>query len=124
MTPDTLLFRQVNPSWVQAGRVTSQVFKPTTKDKKRLSVYNGDLVSAEASWLHYTNELRFSSVGVLAVTVAECERQALTAEPDPAPFPAHAVIKFDNCSTSEIVKKAKYLKQFAEERGWQYQSES
>lgn len=123
MTPDTLLFRQVNPSWIQAGRVTSQVFKPTPKDKKRLSVYNGDLVSAEASWLHYANELQFSSVGVLAVTVEECQQQALTVEPDPEPFPAHAVIKFDDCSSSQIVKKAKYLKQNAEARGWQYQAD-
>jgi len=123
MTPDTLLFRQVNPSWIQAGRVTSQVFKPTPKDNKRLSVYNGDLVSAEGSWVHYTNELQFSSVGVLAVTVEECQGQRLPAEPDPNPFPEHAVIRFDGCSASQIKKKAKYLKQHAEARGWQYQDD-
>lgn len=124
MTPATLLLRQVNPSWIQAGRVTSQVFKPTAKDKKRLSVYDGDLVSAKDSWEHYTNELQFSSVGVLAVTVEECHRQELTAESDPAQFPAHAVIRFDDCSTLQIAKKAKYLKQDAEARGWQYQAEA
>jgi hypothetical protein len=124
MTPGTLLLRQVNPSWIQAGRVTSQVFKPTAKDKERLSVYNGDLVSAEDSWKHYTNELQFSSVGVLAVTVEECQRQELTAEPDPEQFPAHVVIRFDACSASQIAKKAKHLKQDAEARGWQYQAEA
>jgi hypothetical protein len=124
MTSGTLLLRQVNPSWIQAGRVTSQVFKPTSKDNNRLSVYDGDLVSAEDSWYHYTNELQFSSVGVLAVTVEECQRQELAAEPDPVPFAAHAVIMFDGWSTSEIAKKAKYLKQSAEARGWQYQAEA
>jgi hypothetical protein len=124
MTPGTLLLRQVNPSWIQAGRVTSQVFKPTPKDEGRLSVYNGDLVSAEDSWKHYTNELHFSSVGVLAVTVEECQRQELNAEPDPERFPAHVVIRFDACSRSQIAKKAKHLKQDAEARGWQYQAEA
>ena len=123
MTGDTLLLRQVNPSWIQVGRVTSQVFRPTPKDKKRLSVYDGDLVSAEEAWEHYTDELGFASVGVLAVTVDECEAQDLTAESDPKPFRAHAVIKFDNCPTSQIAKKAKHLKKAAETRGWQYQSE-
>ena len=42
MTPDTLLFRQVNPGWIREGRVTSQAFKPTAKDEKKLSVYDGD----------------------------------------------------------------------------------
>jgi hypothetical protein len=34
----TLLHRQINPSWVQQGRVTSQAFRPTPKDESKLSV--------------------------------------------------------------------------------------
>jgi len=36
----TLLHRQVNPAFVQSGRVTSQAFKPTPKDQGLLSVYD------------------------------------------------------------------------------------
>ena len=121
---DTLLLRQVHPAWVQAGRVTSQAFKPTPKDGKRLSVYDGDLISAAESWRHFTSELGFASTGVMAVTVEECKKLDLSVEPDPKPFPSHAVIKFDDCSAAEIPKKAKYLKQFAESRGWLYQTET
>ena len=65
MTDDTLLLRQVNPAWIQDGRITSQVFRPTPKDSKRLSVYDGDQISAEDAWSHYVRELELESVGVL-----------------------------------------------------------
>jgi len=124
MTGDTLLFRQVSPLWVQAGRITSQVFKPMPKDEKRLSVYDGDQMTPEASWSHYTDELGFQSVGVVAVTVGECKKHELPAERDPEPFLEHVVIKFDDCSNSQIEKKAKHLKKAAETRGWQYKAEA
>lgn len=123
MTSGTLLLRQVNPSWVQDGRVTSQVFKPTARDERRLSVYDGDQIAAEPAWRHYTESLGFQSVGVLAVSVKECETLELTAESDPKPFDEHAVIDFGDVSTSQIEKKAKRLKMAAEKRGWQYQAE-
>ena len=123
MTDDTLLLRQVNPAWIQSGRITSQVFRPTPKDSKRLSVYDGDQISAEEAWSHYVKELELSSVGVVAVTVAECEEQDLPVTPDIAPFPEHVVIQFDGCSNSQIKTKAKRLTQAAEGRGWQYRME-
>src|SRR5262245_40202003 len=104
--------------------MTSQVFKPTPKDNSRLSVYDGDQVTASQAWSHYTTELGFASTGVVAVTVAECEALALPAEPDPLPFPAHAVIRFDTCTPSQIEKKAKRLKAAAETRGWLHQAEA
>lgn len=123
MTAATLLHRQVNPVWVQAGRITSQVFKPTPKDEKRLSVYDGDQITAEDAWGHFTGSLGHSSVGVVAVTVGECAQQELPAEPDSTPFPEHVLIRFDDCSKSQIEKKAKHLKKAAETRGWQYEAE-
>ena len=123
MTDDTLLLRQVNPAWIQDGRITSQVFRPTPKDSKRLSVYDGDQISAEDAWSHYVKELGNASVGIVAVTVAECEEQDLPVAPDPAPFPEHVVIKFDDYTNSQIRTKAKLLTQAAEERGWQYRAE-
>ncbi len=121
MTEYTLLLRQVHPSWVQEGRITSQVFKPTPKDTKKLSVYNGDLTEAQQSWEHYTH-MQFQSIGVLAVTVGECDRHELETNPDPIPNnKAHAIINFKPYSESDIKKKAKSLTRIASERGWRYQ---
>lgn len=123
MTGATLLHRQVHPSWVQQGRVTSQVFRPTPKDEKRLSVYDGDLITAEAAWNHFTNSLGYASIGVLAVTVAECAAHDLHVAPDPAHFPEHVLIDFAGLSEGSTKKKAKYLTAAADSRGWQYQME-
>src|SRR5437016_4067739 len=87
MTGVTVLLRQVHPSFVQAGRVTSQVFRPTPKDGRLLSVYDGDQITAERSWLHFTSQDNCRSVGVLAVTVNECVAEALNVRSDPEPFP-------------------------------------
>ena len=123
MNEATLLHRQVNPSWIQSGRVTSQAFKPTPKDQRRLSVYDGDQISPVGAWRHYTETLGFTSVGILGVTVAECESLELAAEPDPQPFPEHAVIIFGEFSNAQTEKKAKQLRAFATARGWQFDAE-
>ena len=47
------LHRQVHPSWVQEGRITSQAFSPTPKDAGLLSVYDGKQIAAEGSFNHY-----------------------------------------------------------------------
>ena len=120
MTPETLLLRQVNPSWIRNGRITSQVFRPTSKDKKRLSVYDGDQITPPEAHHHYTREVGWSSDGVMAVTMAECGRQDLPVTSDPDPFPEHAVIDFRACSNTEIRTKAKRLTEAAQLRGWQY----
>ncbi len=123
MTNETLLLRQVNPLWIQLDRVTSQVFRPTPKDEKRLSVYDGDQISAAGSWRHFTDELGFASVGVLAVTQGECVELDLAAQSDPTPFPEHAIIDFTGFEEGQIKKKSKQLKAAAEARGWQHQAE-
>ena len=60
MTPETQLLRQINPSFIKKGRITSQVFSPTPKDKKKLSVYDGDLITPEEAWAHFTEQLRLN----------------------------------------------------------------
>ncbi len=92
MNAGTPLHRQVHPSWVQEGRVSSQAFKPTKKDDHCLSVYDGDLIDAETAWRHYVYTLGHSSVGVLDVTVEECEILELTVTPDPDAFPEHVLL--------------------------------
>mgnify|MGYP003593793447 CR=1 FL=1 len=121
MTSETLLHRQVNPSWIQAGRISSQVFRPTLKDEKLLSVYDGDLIRPENAWVHFVHVLGFRSIGVVAVTMGECQSLDLPVRPDQTYFPEHAVIDFSACSGGEIERKAKYLKVTAEARGWLYQ---
>jgi hypothetical protein len=120
VTEETLLHRQVHPAWVQQGRVTSQVFRPTPKDEKRLSVYDGDQISAENAWRHFTEALGRASVGVMAVSVKDCIDQSLQVFPDPDPFPEHAVIDFSGLTENQIKRCAKYLKAAAESRDWQF----
>jgi len=121
MTEFTLLLRQVSPSWVKEGRLTSQVFKPTPKDNNRLSAYNGDMISPQDSWKHWTTVLNLNSVGVLAITVDECNKQGLAVECDGDPFPEHSTINFEGLSRRQQETKAKFLRKFALDRGWRYQ---
>lgn len=122
MKKDTLLYRQVNPSFIQNGEPSSQVFSPTPKDEKKLSVYDGELISAENSWKHFTNTLGLASKGTLAVTVIECEDEDLTVLPDPENFKEHTLIDFTQCSKNQIKSKAKKLKQKAMARDWCYKA--
>lgn len=122
MNNATQLYRQVNPVFIQEGRVTSQVFSPTPKDEKRLSVYDGDQITPEAAWKHFTETLNFNSVGVLAVTVQDCKQQNLSVAADSEPFPEHVLIDFRAVpSGGEMRKKAKILTKTAVDRGWLFQ---
>jgi len=123
MNSETLLYRQIHPSFVQLGRVTSQAFRPTPKDEQKLSVYDGDQITADNAYEHYVSSLELSSCGVMGLLCAECETLALTVQPDPAPFPEHAVIDFSDFSKKQTEKKAKQLKARAEARDWLYRGE-
>lgn len=116
--------RQIHPSWVQAGRVTSQAFRPTPKDEHCLSVYDGDLINPPAAYQHFTVDLGLASVGMMGVSVAECEALSLSVRADPEPYPEHVLIDFSDCSKKQAETKAKQLKAKAEHRGWLYQADS
>lgn len=124
MTDETLLLRQINPSWVQQDRVTSQAFRPTPKDERLLSVYDGDMITPEQSWKHYAEQLGHKSVGVMAVSVIECTEQELSVRNDREPFPEHAVIDFTDLGTGQVEKKSKRLRVAAESRGWRFRAEA
>ncbi len=123
MSPETLLYRQVNESWLQQGVPSSQTFRPTQKDNGKPSVYDGDIiVSAEAAYIHWTQDLKLTSFGVLAVTEAECSGKNLPAITDGIDFPAHATIDFTGCaSNGEIKRLAGELTKLSVARGWQHQ---
>ncbi len=119
MKEDTPLLRQVHPSFIQNGRVSSQVFRPTPKDDKKLSVYDGHAIAASDAYEHYTTSLKQSSVGVMAVTCQECKELELETKDDPLEnFPEHAVIDFSPYGTNPTEKKAKILRSRAEKRDW------
>ena len=120
MQGNTLLYRQVNPRWLQKGQVTSQAFKPTKKDERLLSVYDGDQITPENAWLHFTRNVGSKSAGVVGVSVAERNQLELPVRPDPNLFPEHAVIDFTGLSRGAMERKADALKIFAITRGWLY----
>lgn len=128
MHQDTLLLRQVHPSFVQADKIssqvfsiTSQVFRPTPKDDYKLSVYNGEKYSPKESHAHFTNmNSDFKSYGVVAVTIQECKNEALNCTENNFPFDGHSFIDFEELPNGQIEKKAKKLKNYATERGWLY----
>jgi hypothetical protein len=124
MNEATLLLRQIHPSFVQDKRPSSQAFRPTPKDEKKLSVYDGDQITPGNAWQHYTGDLGLHSCGVMAVSVVECRALDLPVNPEPEHFPEHALIDFSAHSKGATEKKAKLLKAKAESRGWLYQDDA
>lgn len=118
---DELLHRQVHPSFMQKGRVSSQAFRPTPKDENQLSISRGSMTTAEEA---YTEEKELESVGVWSVTVGECQTVELKAfhQPvnEPIPDPAHGFIDFRGVGNKPKEKKTKRLAAMARARGCQY----
>ena len=118
MNDQTLLLRQVHPNFLPEGALSSQAFYPFPKDDGRLSVYDGDQISAEASYHHYTVDLGYSSAGVWGMNCGEVASISLTSQPDPITnSPAHACIDFGRRVDKECRKLAKKLKELAVARG-------
>lgn len=122
MNEQTLLLRQVNPKFFENGQVSSQAFFPFPKDDGKLSVYDGDQISVEDAFRHYTEILGLASVGVWAVNGAEVVAEGLAYLPDPVEGNvAHAVIDFAARNEKECRKLAKKLRNLAVARGSLYQ---
>lgn len=122
MNQETLLLRQIHPSFIQQERITSQAFRPTPKDENQLSVDNGDLISAIDSWKRFISNSSCQSAGVMAVSVAEVTQEELPIIEDRTPYPEHCSIDFTELSNGQINKKAKKLKSVAEARDWLYRN--
>lgn len=116
--PDEQLLRQVHPSWIQAGRPTSQLFRPTAKDEGLLSVSRGSKTTAAAAFELHTRVKGLQSVGVWGIHVAHCADAKLAVLEDPLtePFadPAHAVIDFRGLGEKDVRAKSQLLKAVAE----------
>lgn len=129
MNGETLLHRQIHPTWVQNDFISSQAFLaensiaslsfiPSEKDNNKLSVYNGDKYTAEESFLHFAK--LFQSAGVLSVKILEVDSIGeLSYLEDNSPFDGHTIIDYTNViNQTQIKKKAKKLKNLAVARGW------
>ena len=115
---DELLFRQVHPAWIEAGRPTTQAFRPSAKDEGLLSVARGSKTTAASAFELHTQTRRLASVGVWGFRVRDCSEIALDAydDPvtDPVPDPAHAVVDFSALGHKDARAKSQLLKARAE----------
>jgi len=117
---ETLLLRQIHPNFVQDGRPADLAFRPS-KDDNMLSVYNGAMIAAAASWHHYTVTLNLKSVGVMALSCAELASEKLNVIEDRDPFPEHCSVDFSGLRGSEVKMKSKKLAAYAKNRDWLFQ---
>ena len=119
MNDGTLLLRQIHPTSWDGRRVDSRAFRPLPRDAGAMSVDDGDLTTAEDSWRSHLASPGFLTIGVQAVTVAECLGAGAAPRSDPSPGnPAHALIDFAGMSNSQTRRTAKILRDHAESRGW------
>lgn len=132
MSNKSLLHRQIHPTFVVNDIVSNQAFlensltissgafTPTEKDEDKLSMYDGEVFSAEDSFNHYSSE--YTSYGVLSVSIDEVNSESpLYIEKDNEPFEGHSSINFSSLtSKNQKIKKAGKLRNFAIERNWTY----
>lgn len=118
MNDETLLLRQISPSWVQAGRVTSQAFRPTPKDMNLLSIFDGDRITPEKSWHYFTRDLGLKSTGVMGVTNFERVSVNVPLIEDRKPIDAHVSLDYTGLSNSQKENAGKVLTDKARTRGW------
>lgn len=118
MKTSTKLLRQVHPNFFINGELSSQAFFPFPKDDGKLSVYDGDMITPQDAYNHYTKTLQNESIGVWGVTCLEVQQVGLCSTPDPLDnFPSHALIDFGTTSKNAYRKLAKRLKEYAIKRG-------
>ena len=124
---DELLFRQVHPSWFDAGQPSSIAFRPSTTDPCP-SVDRQAKTNAATAFVLFTtpkpNGFSGTSDGVWAVSVEEVDAAGVSAWEDPVratqqtpPNDAHAAIHFDGLGSKREAKAARALKVWANKRG-------
>lgn len=114
------LLRQVHPNWCNDGQLSREAFNPSQEQCRKLSVDNGNTVTAEASYLHHENKLE--TIGVVSVTAGEAEAEGLRVVHDPERcWKHHMFVDFNVLgSRSERRKAADALTFTAQQRGWAY----
>lgn len=130
MNDNTPLYRQVVPAYFKPqenGMVAVRAFFPRKRDEGRLSVHNGDGISAEGAYRTFMQIPRCNSAGVVSVFVRECQeleqkkRWELPVCDDPHEGnPHHVVIDFNRIPDEKWMVVAELLRDFAAARGWAY----
>lgn len=125
-----LLLRQIHPTWIQENEVSTKAFdpaslsslafNPTKQHQFKLSTAHGKMISPEAAWERHTQQLGQKSVGVMAVSVAECQTQELPAIHDRYQFEDHVSVDFNGLSNGQRGRKASALREAAQKRDWQF----
>jgi hypothetical protein len=130
MTPiedgNELLLRQVHPNFIMESCISSQVFLPTDKDDKKLSVNRSSMISAREAFDLHTKGKKLQSAGVWGVSVEEVLTfDSLSIESDPIEAPiedrSYSLINFSKLpSESRIKATAKQLTAKARDRDCLY----
>jgi hypothetical protein len=118
---DELLWRQVPPIWLE-GVPTRLAFRPTPKDKKRLSTARSSMIDARAAYEEHTG----TSAGTWAISVGEADDAGAPAywDGEICGLPEHhASLYFGGQSLRKIDDISKALRSFVNGRGCQYRPE-
>lgn len=124
---DELVWRNAHPEWIVNGGLTSQAFRPTPKDRKKLSGARQGKVSAEDHFKEFTEDLGLASAGVWAVSVGEVQDEELRSiydenspsAPNPCPK-GHTSLDFTTVSSSKAKRIGGRLRERAEQRDLQH----
>jgi hypothetical protein len=120
-----VLRRQVHPTFMHNGVVSSQAFRPTPRDSGQLSVRRESL-SAEAAFRDHCETYGLRSAGTWGINVGEVEEARTRAIDDsakPDTPKAHAYIDFRGLTSSEMKKISRILMNCAHRRGRLYPPE-
>lgn len=84
MSHPGFLLRQVHPSRYHGGALCLELFNPKGEEGYKLSVDNGDTVSAEEAYASYTSPPKeLKSCAVYGIHRDECDAQELAVQADP-----------------------------------------
>ena len=111
-----LLLRVVNPAWVQADEVTSQVFAPYGGNS--ISVFDGSLISPVEAFERFSES--HDAYGVIGISVGEARSLGVEVIEDRIPYREHISLKFPEMSRNDQKKLSRKLRDVAMSRGWLY----
>lgn len=120
MKPDTLLFRVVKShAWFSDGKLSDRVFLPREDEGNSISVYDSELVTAEAAYFSYAKDPSLPQPpGVVAITQGECAELGISVQP--TGHTGHVTLTFPGTTQDSLTKTARGLSTKAVKHGWQY----
>lgn len=126
MNPDTPLFRVIKSDVLEQGGVLSSgEFQPKEHEDGRISVYDGDLVTADQVYWNYAKREDMPLPrGVLAITQGQCAELGLKVTATPrygAIGHAHVDVDFNGLTENERVRVAEHLGELALGAGWEFE---